>query len=414
MSVETLPSKFIHTIVIVRMIVENVSPKKNFPGERLFKPSLSPYLFDEEHIMHRNSPYQNQPPSTRQRALHRVVDEQHQGMVVSTFAYPSEWQARSEVVWNAQHTNLPALVYAVAFNPNGMESFEFLPTQAFFWLEGEYGNVPIGQNSHGLVRMPPRPAPDALANLVIPHFRGDRQQLRVTGVQPVPNLWQLFNAPPPQQGESLMARVEYEENGRAVEEEFYGIYEWVPTQSGALNWGFGRLFCFRAERGQLDDAMRQTFWQIAGSLQPNPQWMQVYEQVLRQSAARFDTHIGNIHAKFQMENEMGRRNIAYNDQLIEQRNRQVADTVERQRQANQERSQYSYTRQEAFGDALVHQTAFHDPNSPEGNYHYEQGTPAYTYTDGQGGWYSTDDPTDNPNDRSSRTWVPAQQVKPNG
>nr|MBA3321745.1 hypothetical protein [Pyrinomonadaceae bacterium] len=324
--------------------------------------------------MNPNPPYQNQPRVQQQRmAQHRIVDEQQQGLVVSTFAHPNEWQARSQVVWNMQHTNLPALVYAAAFNPNGVESFEFFPTQAFFWLEGDYGTVPIGQNSHGLVRMPPRPAPDALANLVIPNFRGDRQNLRVTGVWPVPNLWQIFNDPPPQQGESLMARVEYEEHGRAIEEEFYGVCEWVPA-SGQLNWGFGRLFSFRAERGQLD-ALRETFWRIAGSLQPNPQWKQLYEQIAQQLMAGFNVRVGQTYERFAREREMGRQNIAYNEQLNNQRTAQVNASIEQQRQLNHERSQHHYTPQDAFGDALMGRTAFHDPNSTEGNYHYEQGHP---------------------------------------
>lgn len=358
--------------------------------------------------MNRHSLDRNQTRPARM-TRHSIVDQQHQGLVVSTIAHPEGWQAHSQVVWNTQHTNLPALVYAAAFNPQGLERFEFLPTQAFYWLEG-YDTVPIGQNAHGLVRMPPRPAPDALAQLVIPHFRGDRQRLRVMFVQPVPNLWQVFNDPPPQQGESLMARVEYEEQGRAVEEEFYGVCEWVPATGNALNWGFGRLISFRAERGQLD-AMRETFWQIAGSLQPNPQWRQLYDQIVQQLMAGFNIHIENIHNKLRMENEIGRQNIAYNEQLRNQRNQQVAASVERQRELNQERSQYKYTTQEAFGDALRNQTAFHDPNSAEGNFHYEPGNPSYTYTDGQGGWYSTDDPFDDPNGRLNGHWVPAQQVK---
>jgi hypothetical protein len=332
-------------------------------------------------------------------------------LVVSTFVHPSEWRALSRVVWNTQHTEIPAQVSAVTFNPNGVEAFEFLPMQFFFWLETDYGTVPIGQNSRGLVRMPPRPAPDALANLVIPHFRGDRQNFRVTDVQPVPNLWQVFNDPPPQQGESLMARVEYEERGHAIEEEFYGVYSWNRTMQ--LNWGFGRLICFRAERGQLD-GMRETFWQIAGSLQLNPRWQQLYDQIVQQLMAGFDVHIENIHRKLEMENEIGRQNIAYNDHLINQRNASVNASVERQRQQNEERSQHQYTRQEAFGDALVHQTAFHDPNNAAGNYHYEQGNPTYTYYNDRGEWYSTDDPSDDPRGRLDGNWYPAQQVKING
>jgi hypothetical protein len=362
--------------------------------------------------MNQNSPYQNQtrPPQMTQ---YSVVDEWHQGLVVSTFAHPAAWQARSQVTWNMADTNLPATVYAVAFNPNGVESFEFLPIQAFYWLQSDYGFVPIGQRSHGLVCMPPRPAPDALANLIIPNFRGDRQNLRVTGVWPVSNLWQIFNDPPPQQQhEGLMARVEYEEQGRAVEEEFYGVCEWVPATGGALNWGFGRLFCFRAGRGQLD-ALRETFWQIARSLRPNPQWGQLYAQTARDLMAGVVRVNEGHHERFRQERLMSERNIAYNAQLNEQRTRQVNESIQRQQQLNQERSQSQYTRQEAFGDALVNRTAYYDPNNSAGNYHYEEGNPTYTYYSDRGGWYSTNDPSDDPNRHQDGNWYPAEQVKIN-
>ena len=355
--------------------------------------------------MNPNSPHRNQPRAQQRLAQYTIVDEQHGGLVVATFAHPSEWQARSQVIWNMEHTNVPAQIFSMAFNPNGVEAFEFFPMQAFFWLEIDYGTVPIGQNAHGLVRMPPRPAPDALANLVIPNLRRDRQNL-----QPVPNLWQVFNDPPPQQGESLMARVEYEERGRAIEEEFYGVYSWNQN-GGQLNWGFGRLFCFRAERGQLD-SMRATFWQIAGSLQPNPQWKQLYDQVVEQLMAGFNVRIGETHARFEREKQIGRQNIAYNDQLINQRNAQVNASIEQTQQEIRERSQNHFTPQDAFGYALRNQTPFHDPNSATGNYRVVEGDYEYNYINNQGEMYSTNDPMDNPSHHQDGTWVEAKPVKP--
>jgi hypothetical protein len=361
-----------------------------------------------------DSPYRNQAPAPRP-ARHSVVDREHGGMVVATFAHPAEWRARSQVIWNTQHTSLPALVYATTFNPSGAEVFEFLPTQAFFWLDNDYGTVPVGQNAHGLVRMPPTPPPDALVNLVIPAFRRDRQNLRVAFVRLVQNLWQFFNDPPPQNGQGVMARVEYEENGRAIEEEFYGVYDWNQTSGGTVmqtNWGFGRLACFRAERGRLD-AARETFWRIAGSLQLNPQWRQVYDQVVQQLMAGFNVRIGSINDRLRAEQEQGRRNIEYNDHLIAERGARVNESVERQRQLNHERSQSGYSNNDEFGDMLMNRTAYQDPNSSVGNYHYEQGSPEYVWTDGQGSFYSTNDPTDNPNQHRNGNWVPAQRVERN-
>ncbi len=361
--------------------------------------------------MNPNSLHPRQP-SASQFARHQIIDRQNGGIVVSTFTYPSEWQARSQIVWNMQHTNVPAQVFATAFNPNGVEAFEFFPMQAFYWIEGDLTGVPIGQNAHGLVRMPPRPAPDALANLVIPNFRGDRQNLRVTGVQREENLWGIFNDPPPQQGEGLRARVEYDERGRDIEEEFYGVYDWVPVSGSVLNWGFGRLFSFRAERGQLE-ARRQTFWQIAGSLRPNPQWKQLYDQVIEKLMSGVRLRDQDIRGMLGAQIRQGEANIHYNDELIAERSVRVAESVERQRQINNALSQDTFTRQQAFGYDLRNQTPFEDPSSAAGNYHVMEGNYQYVWTDNQGGFHHTNDPTDNPNLNRPGHWVPATPVTPN-
>jgi hypothetical protein len=359
--------------------------------------------------MNPNSSSPNQPRERQQRMTqYRILDGQHGGLVVSTFAHPSDWQARSQVIWNMQHTNVPAQVYALTFNPNGVEAFEFFAMQAFYWIEGDLTGVQIGQNSHGLVRMPPRPAPDALANLVIPAFRSDRQNLRVTGVQPMQNLSQIFNDPPPQQGESLMARVEYQERGRAIEEEFYGVYDRVPATNGALNWGFPRLFSFRSERGQLN-SMRQTFWEIAASLQPNPVWRQLYEQTMQQLMSGVidrDGIIRGILDKQIQENEEARRE---RERVRNEQNIKVAESAAWGRR-NHEGAQDHHTRQEQVGDLLVDQTRFDNPNSDVGNPHVMQGHAQYVWTDNRGNYHYTNDPMDNPNHYKGGHWVLATRV----
>jgi hypothetical protein len=312
-----------------------------------------------------------------------------------------------------QEMSIPVRVFARTYDPAGPEAFEFFPVAAFYWVEPQDGG-PVGQNSHGQIKMPPRPAPDALVNVIIPFYRGDRQNLRLVGVQPVQNLWQLFGDPRPQNAECLFARVEYEEGGRTVEEEFYGIYDWNQTPSGIFvqtNWGFGRLFACRAERGQLD-ALRQTFMQIPASLRFNPQWGQLRDQILQQLRGGFDAQVQNFYATLEAQKQMSRQITAHNDHLIAQRNAQVNASLEQQRQLNEQRSQYNYTPQDAWGDAMMGRTAYHDPNSAAGNYHYEHGHPAYTYTDGQGGWYSTDDPLDNPNTHRNGNWTLTDPLKP--
>jgi hypothetical protein len=171
------------------------------------------------------------------------------------------------------------------------------------------------------------------------------------------------------------------------------------------NWGFGRLISFRAARGRLDP-LRETFWRITGSLRVNPQWRQLREQIQQQLNQGFQDQVAAFYANLRAQQETSRQNMAYNDRLIEQRNAQVDAGIRHQQQLNQERSQSHYTANDAFGDTLMGRTAYPDPNSAEGNYHYEYGgNNTNVYTDGQGNWYSTPDPLDNPNDHSDRTWT---------
>ena len=361
--------------------------------------------------MRSNSPKQNQPRTRPERMVeYRIIDAQQGGLVVSTFAHPSQWRATSQVIWNPSHTSIPVQVFAATFNPNGVERCEFFPMQAFFWLEQDFGTVPIGQNQHGLVRRPPRPAPDALVNLVIPSFRGGCQNLRVTGVHPVSNLWKIFNDPPPQRGESLMACVEYEENGRTIEEEFYGVYDWNQTPGGGTiqtNWGFARLFSFRAERGELD-GMRETFWQIAASIQPNPQWKQLYDQVVQDLNGKFQARIDHYwNNVLPSQIRAVKQNIIQNEQFINRSNEHVNAIIEQTRHEIYQRSQTHMTPQEQFGYLLRDQTPFEDPNSDFGNPHVMQGHAQYVWTDNHGNFHYTHDPMDNPNHHKPGHWVPA-------
>ena len=212
-------------------------------------------------------------------ARHQVVDRQHQNLPVSTFLVPAGWRAESEVYWNYQHTNFPVVSRARVTNPAATEQFEFLPSEMFFWIEPDYGLYPRGGNVGGSYYLPPMSGADTLTRLVIPKYRGDRERLQITGAGPVPNLVLMLNARDlaalPYEG--VTAKIEYAEQGRAMAEEFYACHIVNPMPpaygpygaSQQTNWGFTRLFCFRAERGRLDES-RHLFWRIASSVVGDP------------------------------------------------------------------------------------------------------------------------------------------------
>jgi hypothetical protein len=342
-----------------------------------------------------------------QMMLHTIVDVQHGGMPVASFEHPQEWQAQSQVVWNFQNTSMPVWVHAAAFNASGAESLEFLPVEAFYWLEPNYGFDAVGQSKYGMVCMPPMSAIDAMTRCIVPKYRGNRQNLRITGVQPVPNLPQILRDAALAQSptESVGARIEYEENGRTFEEEFYGVK--TQNQAGGgmsvqINWGFARLFCFRALRGQVE-AARQTFWHIACSAQPNPQWQGLFNQITQQLNAQHGAMIDGWRAKLQGEAQFQQQLTGY---YQEQRDRQSADIAYKieLEQRRQQPSETTLTVQERWRNELGGETAYQNPNSSEGNVIYHRSGDQVVFMNQREEIVGSEDPNFDPNIGSTDTW----------
>ena len=359
---------------------------------------------------------------------HDVVDQQHQGIVAYTFQHPAGWQAESRVVWNYQHLHFPLITFGRVVNPHALEMFEFLPSEQFTWTEPSYYQP--GQNQGGIVHMPPMSGIDALARLIIPKYRGHCQGIRIVGANPVPNLIQMVNATELKQihlYQGAMAKIEYVEQGRAIEEEFYGCHYQIPPLYGAgvaiHSWGLTRLFRFRAERGRLD-ALRQAFWQIASSVRFNPQWQQLCTQIMEQLAgqARQNTQAGwnaiqagwdRLDAAAQQSRQFIANNQAYIDQqqqrLQTDWHLQPLDTPSHSSDNTSSGQAEEYTSHEAFVDAVREEESIYNPNAP----HNEKvsGYHDYIWTDQSGNVQATNDPNYDPNIGSNQNWTMARKKR---
>jgi hypothetical protein len=346
---------------------------------------------------------------------HQIADPEHQQMIVAAFEHPAGWQAQSQVLWNYQNSSQPALVYAAVFNPHGSEAFEFLPVEACYWLEPYDGFQPAGQQRFGLTLLPPMPAVEMMTRWLVPKYRHNRQQLQVVDVQPMPQLAQMIKASELQSlpTEGVGARIRYLENGQAFEEEFYACrYQFPPTYGSIVqhNWGLMRVFAFRTFQGQLD-AMRQTFWEIASSLFYNPQWQELFNQVAQQLHGQFVGQIQAGYDKLRAEANFHQQLTAYYQATRDRQNASVAHSIAQQQAQNALRTGSSYSAQEALGDAaLLNRTAYHDPNRQQGNYHYDYGNHDWVWTDGQGNFFYTNNPNEDPNLGSNRTWSLAKKA----
>jgi hypothetical protein len=338
------------------------------------------------------------PPNTvgSQSATHRIVDEYHQGMVVATIEHPQEWRAQSKLVWNFQDTSWPVMCYASVFNPRGAEAVEFLPVESFFWIDPPIIYTP-GQKYRGQTCLPPMGALDAVTQFALPKYRGHRQNLRIMYTQPIPNLAQVLQPGwmTNVRNEGIMARLEYEENGQQFEEDYFACVMWHTPNGEQLNWGIARHFTLRAARGQLD-AARPKLWPVATSLQNNPQWGQLFQQIMGQLHNQFMSQ----HAAWNAQNEGTK---AWGQQMREYRewesdlNRQVVND----RWASQEKTS------DRMGDVLGGHQRFHDPNSAFG-VHYDKSLSQYSWTNGHR-WIHTNEvmynPNTDPNESTNGPWT---------
>ncbi|RYX84620.1 hypothetical protein EON83_09750 [bacterium] len=337
-------------------------------------------------------------PSQTPFVASQIVDQQ-QNMVFGSFEHPQGWKVNSQISWNYQDNSQPANVYIGAYDPASGEGFEFLPMAGCYWLEPNFGFAAIGQQRYGLTLTPPMSAPDALIKIIINGVRGNRQNLRVIGAQPVPNLAQMVNADEvagiPSEG--VRARVQYEEQGRSWEEDFYACRYQLPPNGGQLNWGLARPFCFRAAMGTLD-SKGQMFWRIACSLRRNPQWLQLYSQVAQS---------GNAQHRQVFNNEMNR---LQQERIDQQRFSQYADwSADLNQRTFNERWAADERRQAGMGEVLGGYTGYQDPSSAYGNIHQDHSNSQYVWTDGQGNWQYSNDPNFDPNIGADRYWYRANR-----
>lgn len=345
------------------------------------------------------------PASDNRFRLHQVIDRRHDGVVVSVFEYPARWEARSDVTWNFQNTSVPVTAFAQAYNPSGTEAIGFLPPELYFWLNEGVGFYTPGQDVQGSLFLMPMPAADALAQFVVPKYRGDRPGLRVAGGGPAPQLAQRLGVNPGgARTEDAYVKLEYTENGRPFEEEFYGMKfsQDVPYYGPQgmwlqVNWGFMRLLSFRAEKGALD-AARETFWRVAGSVKVNPRWEQLYAQVLQQLKAAFDQQLQAGYDVIRNAGQLSNAISANNDAML--------DSFEQQRQAARQtsarRDAPGYSPTDGFDEYVRGVETVNDPHHGESqqDYNYQ-----YHWTNGSGEYQHSNDPFFNPNAGSTQNWT---------
>lgn len=250
-----------------------------------------------------------------------------------SFLAPTDWQVDGGIVWRL-HPTMPAGVAMRVHNPKGVEQLESFPTVAFSWggYLGPGTMFPTGANYLGNEVQPPvRDAIAFLKDRQLPRVRG-KLQARIIKAEELPKLAEAARAAEPAAplgGPQMVftagrVRIEYELDGKPVEEDLYGVFNSMALSGGMTIQIADKLYGLRAQKGQLDEATK-LFQTMINSSKINLQWFSKYAQLVQ---ALTQAQMNRIRAAGELSRYISRTSSEISDMM-----RQSYE----QRQASQDR-----------------------------------------------------------------------------
>lgn len=231
----------------------------------------------------------------------RVVDRPDMiGGEAMSLLIPATWEGEGSVFWRL-HPTMPAGALIRVRNPAGPEAFEAWPAQPYSWggMLAMTG-FPEGSNYLGNeVRPPPANAFEYLERYVLPQVRAGLS-FRMVARAEMPELADAIRAQSAAEGNYLpteitaaRVRIEYELDGKTLEEDFYCSLNKIFLPGGNMViWIADQLGAMRAEKGKLDD-QAMILQTIVSSIRINPQWLNRYQQLVEALTAYQNRQIAN-------------------------------------------------------------------------------------------------------------------------
>ena len=207
------------------------------------------------------------------------------GMEAFRLLIPKGWRAQGQITWSANPA-LPAQARLRFSSPTGAEEFNLFPTQAYFWTNNRLflTTNPPGTLRFNTLVMSPMDLHTAFTRVIIPQARSGVSGIKIVKTNEVPELAKIAEGQPVQGVRSYASggkmRIEYQENGRPMEEEIYAaVSQFVtdlPGSAGApgyfINyWYIDYVFSFKAEKNRLD-SQAKVFQTMIYSMKVNPRW----------------------------------------------------------------------------------------------------------------------------------------------
>ncbi len=326
------------------------------------------------------------------------------GMEAFRLLIPKAWQAQGQITWSANPA-LPAQARFRFSSPTGIEEFNLFPTQAYYWTNNRLflTTNPPGTLRFNTLVMSPVDLHTAFTKVVIPGGRPGVKGIKIIKRSEVPELSAIARGQPVQgvrsHADGGKMRIEYQENGRPIEEEIYAaVTQFITDLPGSAGspgyfinyWYVDYVFSFRAEKSRLDSHTK-AFQTMIYSLKVTPRW---FAKVVNVKETMVQNMIRGIKATGRIGEMVARAGS-------EMRESQMRDW-ERRQQANDRIVQN-------FTDHIRGVERFNDPGAGR-----EVELPAgygRAFANNLGEYIVTESPSYNPNIGSNLHWEELKPVK---
>ncbi len=330
---------------------------------------------------------------------HTVTDPEFGNMRVGTLSVPEGWRVTSQVKWDFGSANYPVHSRVRVESPDGRMWIELLPYDVVYWLEPVYQRIPIGQRSFGAVYAPQATMEQALEHLVVRPARAQMPGFAIVGKRPVnaQRMAQAFNQPEAK-GEAMAMRVKYTVNGRPAEEDIFGFYAatvtipYIGPQGRSAE--YHRMIAVPHAVGATDGLLASVYPLLAtvvSSIRLDEHFLQHRQAISQQITVQFNAALQRGYDRIAAAGQLSRTISANNDAMLASMQQQ---RVAQQRADAQRRANTASSTTDAFSQYIRGTTRMNDPywGTSEQDSQY-----SHHWTDGQGNYRASNDPSFNPN-----------------
>lgn len=332
---------------------------------------------------------------------YEVTDPNFGNMRVATLAIPAGWRATSRVRWDFGSPLYTVYVHVRVVSPDGKMWIELLPNDTVYWLDRFSEGSRVGQRDYGAVYAPNARIDQAMEQLVVRPALGNRPGLQIVAKRTVSaeRMANAFKAPF-LRGEAMAMRVRYTLNGAPVDEDFFTFYSATKTLTANGPQGTSHEYhrqLLLSHAVGATDGLLPTAYPLLGtvvtSIQRDENFQHHVEVVQRQIQAQIDAKLQRGYESIAAAGKRSMAISANNDALLASMQEHRA-AQQRADAARHPAAGDSKSSSDAYSEYIRGTTPMSDPYWGTSEQDSNQ---RYHWTDSQGNYRASNDPSFNPN-----------------